>query len=300
LLLALHSSNPLTGGRRYDEEEWKQTLGFTLEDVDQSICAGIPPTSYYEAVRGPFSREDVENAVKTGPLNDMLEILSYQGHEFYSWGEDNAINLSLRSNVRPVGRGHRLAHIDDFIFWTSWTDGIRGMIDSREGNIESLADVEDYRLLAEALEELDVCYAFFSSESQSHSSITEWREQTPQGFSSEQHQRFLESLEDPVHLEPYQAFATGAGLDQRGFYMAIVLVNPSEAVARSNATLLEQRVNRSRSVWRGFRWSDLVESIEIRSKGELTLAKLYGAMVEYWDSFDMHSEEPYEPLLLHD
>ena len=98
---------------------------------------------FYEALRGRFNQDDVDNAARTGPMNEMLEVVPYQGHQFYSWSGDNDINMSMRSNVRPLGRGHRLALVDDFIFWVRWTDGMKEMIDSYTDNIESLADNEN-------------------------------------------------------------------------------------------------------------------------------------------------------------
>jgi hypothetical protein len=296
---AIGKAQLLTGGHSYDAEEWKETLTFTLEDVKQSIYAGITPSNYYEAVRADFSREEVDNAMKTGPLNDILEIMSYQGHEFYSWGDDNEMDFSRHSNVRWLGQGHRLALLDDFLFWVTWTDGLKEMIDSYDDRIDSLADVEEYKLLADGLIELDVCNAFFSTQSQSHSSVTEqYLLKMAEYEYPEEYQRFLESIEETVRLEPYQAFATGGGLDEHGFYMAIVLVNPDDEVARSDATLLEQRIRQTESVWRGLQWSDLIESTEILSEGRLTLARLYGPICEYWTWFNMYGESGYEPLLV--
>lgn len=61
----------------YSDEELKQTLGFISTDVDQKIRSGSSPTEYYQAVRGRFSREDINDAVKTGPMNDILDVVSY-------------------------------------------------------------------------------------------------------------------------------------------------------------------------------------------------------------------------------
>jgi len=283
------------------DEEWEQTLGFVTADVDQTIYAGALPVHYYEAVRGRFNRDDVDNAARTGPGNDILEIVPYQGSDFYSWGEDHNINFSLRSTVRPLGKGFRLALVDDFIFWVGWTDGIKEMIDSYEDNIDSLADIEDYQLLAQGLEELDVCYAFFSAESQSISHIKEvYKEFIEQPDPSDASKRFAAELEEPVLLKPYQALVTGAGIDEEGYYMTIVLLNSSEELAQENATLLEQRINQAKITWRGDKWSDLIESMEIENKGQLTLARLYGEVCVYWDSFEILGGEPYEPLLMHE
>ncbi len=307
---AIIRNHPLLSGSSpgaYSDEEWKETLGFVSADIDQRIYAGELPLDYYEAVRGRFSRDDVDNAARTGPGNDMLEVVSYQGHEFYSWGGDNDINMSMSSNVRDMGRGFRLALVDDFIFWVRWTDGMKEMIDSYEDNVKSLADNEDYKLLAGALEELDTVTAFFSAESQSRSYVSEIYQQILEDpDNNERRQVFVEEIKRELRLKPYQAFATGAGIDDEGYYLAIVLLNPSEEVARENATLLEQRINQSKiaMAWHsqsGDKWSDLIESMEIESKGRLTIAKLYGGVVECWVNFNvMWMLGSYEPLLIHE
>jgi len=307
---AIIRNHPLLSGSSpgaYSDEEWKETLGFVSADVDQRIYAGALPLDYYEAVRGRFSRDDVDNAARTGPGNEMLEVVSFQGHEFYSWGGDNDINMSMRSNVRQLGRGFRLALVDDFIFWVRWTDGMKEMIDSYEDNVKSLADNEDYKLLAGALEELDTVTALFSAESQSRSYVSEIYQQIIEDpDNNERRQVLVEEIKRELRLKPYQAFATGAGIDKDGYYLAIALLNPSEEVARENATLLEQRINQSKiaMAWHsqsGDKWSDLIESMEIESKGRLTLARLYGAVVECWVNFNvMGMMGPYEPLLIHE
>ncbi len=300
----LTRSTPLFGGspRGYSDEEWKQTLGFTMTDVDQTVYSSPGPPRFYEAVRGRFSNTEVDNAARTGPMNDMLEVASYQGHEYYSWGEDFGLNPSMSSNVRPLGRGHRLAVVDDFIFWVLWTDGIEEMIDSYEGNIDSLADVEDYQLLAEALAEMDTVTAYFSSESQAQSRVAELYQQViDDPDNNERRQILVEEIQRTPLLKPYQALATGAGIDEQGYFMAIVLLNQSEGVAQENAALLEQRLGQASNVTSMQEWSDLIERMTVESQGRLTLARLYGEVSPYWKSFELGgSAGPYEPLLLHE
>ena len=290
----------------YSDEEWKATLGFVAADVGQTIYAGSAPPRYYEALRGRFNQDDVDNAVRTGPMNETLEVISYAGHEFYSWGDDFQVNLSMRSNVRPMGKGHRLALVDDFIFWMLWTDGIEEMIDSYEGNIKSLADNEDYRLLAGGLEYLDTVTAFFSSEPQSARNFKEIHERQLEEMEPETRDVLFGELES-AKLKPYLALATGAGKDEKGYYLAVALANADEETARQNVKLFEQRLNQSRRVWGprprngGEPWPDFIESMSIESRGRLTLAKVYGPIVEYWDQFEMSSPwGTYEPLLLHE
>jgi len=302
LKYAITFGHPLIGSRGYDEEEWKQTLAFTLEDVEQSVYAGAtrisskPTFRTYEAVHCAFDTSELENTMKTGPLNEALQTVTYKGIQFYSWGNDNEINPLWRSRVRPLGQGYRLALIDNFLYWVSWTDGMEEIIDCHENNIDSLANNEEYQLLAQKLEHLDVVTAFFSSESQSRDSLAEWRKQTPHYFNDEDGQRFLIATQNTVLLEPYQALATGAGIDGHGYYLAIALLSSDGDVASKNATLLGQRIDQLRSVWRGSKWADSIESMEIHSEGRFTVAKIYGPIVEYWDSFDKWNGN-YEPLL---
>ena len=286
-------------------DEYKNTLGFTLDNVEQMISSGETPQAY-EAYRGIFSKVDIDNAVKTGPLNDLLEIVQYGDFEFYSWGEDNEINLSIRSSVRPLGRGHRLALVDDFIFWMVWTDGIEDMLDSYSDKIDSLADIEEYQLMARELAVLDVFHAYFSTDTNSYSDMTDWLEQSGDMFPirAEQQERLEESINDTALLKPYQAFATGAGLDKDSYFLAIVLMNPDKDTAANNASLLKKRIRETQNVWQGNSWLDWIDDMQIESKGRLTTAKLYGAICEFWwqrfEYFDLRVGGVYEPLLLHE
>ena len=288
----------------YSDEEWEATLGFVADDVDQTIYAGSAPPHYYEALRGRFIQDDIDNAVRTGPMNEMLEVITYQGHEFYSWGGDFEINVAMRSNVRPLGRGHRLALVDDFIFWMLWTDGIEEMIDSYEGNIKSLADNDEYQLLSIGLEELDTVTAFFSSEPQSESHFKELHQEQLTQHTTKIKELFLNAISREPKLKPYEALATGAGTDENGYYLGIVLANPDENTARENATRLELVIEQAEIFWgdnAGEKWSDHIASFEITSNSRLTLAKFYGAVVELWDCFGIYNTwGPYEPLLLHE
>ena len=111
----------------------------------------------------------------------------------------------------------------------------------------------------------------------------------------------LEEIEREPRLKPYQALATGAGYDENGFYLAIVLLNPSDEVARENVALLEQRISEARQTLgehRGQQWLDVIEGMEIESKGRLTLARIYGEICVIWDLFNIY--EVWNPLLLHE
>jgi hypothetical protein len=286
-------------------DEYRKTVGFTLEDIKQMITSGENPQAY-EAYRGSFNKTDIDNAVKTGPMNDQLETVQYGDYEFYSWGEDNLANLEQRSSVRPLGRGHRLALVDDFVFWMTWTEGIEYMIDSYSNKVDSLADVEEYRLLVAGLATFDVTHAYFSKDANSYAEMKEWLElfKNVHSIDSDEQQRIEESIEDTPLLKPYQAFATGAGLDEDGYFLAIVLLNPDDNTANKNVPLLERRIKETRSVWQENEWANWINDMSIKSEGKLTTAKLHGAICEFWwerfEKLDPRVGGVYEPLLLHE
>src|SRR4030042_1968607 len=63
----------LFNNRSYTDEEWKNTLGFTIDDVTATIIATAGPPSEYQAIYGTFTAEDIETAAKPGPLQEHLE-----------------------------------------------------------------------------------------------------------------------------------------------------------------------------------------------------------------------------------
>lgn len=286
-------------------EEYRQTIGFTLEEVGQIIKSGIQP-SIYQAYRGEFDKEVIDNAVKTGPRNDELEIIQYGDTEFYKWGEDHQANLSLRSNVRPLGMGYRLVVMGDFVFWVGWTEGIKHMIDSYSGNINSLADIEEYQLIAEGLSRLDVFSAYLTGNTNSYDELKSYLEKSHEimPFRPGQEERMTAAIEDVPLLKPYLAYATGAGLDENGFYLAVVLVNSDSSIAKSNTDLMKQRIEKTENVWQGRRWTEWFTEVQIENDGILVMAKLYGSFCEFWhdrfNNLDVTAGGAFEPLLLHE
>jgi hypothetical protein len=302
--LSVHRRLPLFESTSYTDQEWKETVGFTVKDVGESVVAGGGPPAYYQAVRGNFSKEDIENAARAGPLNEHMEVESYSGYEFYSWGEDFDIHMDWRSGVRRMGRGHRLAYVDGFAIWMLWTDGLKEMIDAYEGNIPSLADNEEYRQLAAVLEDMDTVTAFFSSDSVSISEFKEMFRDNFEELRDKGLEQQVEEFENEPLLKPYLSFASGVGKDEQGAYLVIVLLSSDEGTAVANVDLLERRINESLMlpyIEGDRKWTDSghIESMEIHSNGRLTVAKLYGPVYTNWDDFDLTSGA-YMPLLLHE
>ncbi|MBN2239103.1 MAG: hypothetical protein JW712_04965 [Dehalococcoidales bacterium] len=297
--------------RAYSDEEWKTTLGFTIDDVTATILASAGPPSEYQAVYGTFTAQDIENAAKNGPLQEYQEVKTHAGYTYYSWGEDRAVHMSpeWRSNIRNLGRGHRLGYVDGFAPWMIWTDGIESMMDAYTDNVPSLADNEDYKLLAAELAKMNTVTAFFSSDDLSLSELTARTLEHSGDLAGSAFEDENPLANEPL-LKPFSSFATGAGEDDNCRYMVIVIVNPDEGTAEANESLLEQRINESEMYpyvtnpdMRNIKWTDdnAIKSMEITSEGRLTVAKLYSDVIFRWKYFHYYGVQgPYSPLLLHE
>ena len=288
-----------TDKQAYSDEEWQKTLGFTKKDVTGSIYSFVAPSIEYQAVFGNFNKDTINRAVNTGPGNDIVERVIYRGYEFYSWGIDREIIPSLVGNVRSTGMGYRLGLIDDFVIWVSGTNIMREMIDSYCGYIDSLADREDYQLLADELNNLGTVNAFFSSESRSISYIEEITKLSGV-MGSEIGQRFEDNLKSVPLLKFFQSFAVGSGIDENGIFLAILLLNESEDRARENGILLQQRLAQVVQLYSGNRWADNITQTIIQNRQLVTIAKLYGNVYSFWDNFALNGIATYEPLLVYE
>ena len=198
-----------------------------------------------------------------------------RGITFYSWGEDLALDIQRRLSppaFDQLGRGGRIAVQEECVFHTVETPGMRGLIIAATRG-PSLADVEEYRLMAEGLEDLGAYTAFMTDLTLS---LEDAVSLIGEGATAEQREQIRRLLEEGPLLEPYQVFATGAGLDEEGPYMAVVLVHADASAARDNVGLLRQLVLERASLFTRQPWTEMIEEVEARSQGRVFLAKLRG------------------------
>lgn len=255
--------------------ELRTELGFTIADVDIDASAGRVPIPY-QIVKGRFSEDAVVEALRTDPsFSDILEEASYDGIVYYHWGYEG-FDPERITAVRPLGRGHQLTVVDDVVSWTLSVEGIEEMIDARQDAGPSLADSEDYQLLAQALDEMDTYTAFFSSDT-TDLAATSWRSRVPEGAS-------LDDLALEFALVPYVAFASGGGWDEDGQFTAVVLAHADEASAEENVTLLRMRIREAAAMYIAGRfigepsslWDTLLTKVQIDRSGKVVMAKLHG------------------------
>ncbi len=129
----------------------------------------------------------------------------------------------------------------------------------------SLADVEEFRLLAGGMSRLGAYTMLLSDD------VEVWDAANY-------------AAEGGPWLRPYEAFATGAGKDENGHYMALVLVHAADASAEENVGLLRRIIEEEGSMLHDISWSDYidVERSEIHAEGRVLLAKLRGGFANNW------------------
>ena len=94
-------------------------------------------------------------------------------------------------------------------------------------------------------------------------------------------ERQLTELTKPTPSRPYEAYATIAGRDDDGPYIAMVLVHPDSGSADDNVELLQGRIEGSISTFYKTPRADEVDGTEIMSKGQLLLAEIRGYIAKY-------------------
>ena len=281
--------------------------------VGQSLLAGTAPRQW-EVLNGSFDSQATEQALdrcsdECVPYDAREE---YQGVIFYSWGED--FKGSLHDRLKPPafdkqGRGGRIAVLDNHVYRTLWTDGMREQIDASLGLRPSLAEVEDFRLLAGNLSELGSYEIYLSDDTRRVDKLDslivdlngevgtyEWLVNDEQKRQTnkvivwdsagnlirvqldsplEEVQQLRQELEHSL-LRPYLAYGTGRGLDSSGWYISIVLVHANEESASENAALLQRRIMGTVNLANSRPWQETVDvtRMEVVAEGRFLLAKL--------------------------
>ena len=127
--------------------ERRRFLGFDFRNVEQSLETG-PPNKMLEVVSGNFNPKDTELA-----LNDCSECVipdrdKHNGTNCYSWGEDSAMDAEkvfAPPAFDQVGRGGRIAVLEQRVFRSLDTRGMESLIDAYHGKDDSLADNGEFR-----------------------------------------------------------------------------------------------------------------------------------------------------------
>ncbi len=242
-------------------------LAFDVRSMDQSIVAVALPATF-DVVRGRFDPQATDKALESCSGCEPPIREEYGGVSYYRWGGDYAPSPQRRfapPAFDEIGRGGRLAVLDEYVFRTLGTSDMEALIAASLNEGASLADVEAFRLLAGGMFLLGAYTMFLSDD------VGVW--------DVDRH-----DAEGGPWLRPYEALASGAGKDENGHYMALVLVHADAASAQENVGLLRRIIEEEGSVLYDISWSDYIDVArsEIHADGRLLLAKLRGRFANNW------------------
>ncbi|MGD0766118.1 MAG: SGNH hydrolase domain-containing protein, partial [Dehalococcoidia bacterium] len=255
-------------------DETRAQLGFTIADIDQDASTGWGDGgNSYQVLRGRFDPLAIDQAVRADPASaGLLATLSHSGVDYYQW--DAGSDAGSAGTAKSLGPGHQLASTGEYLYWSGAENGVASMIDAGLGVGASLADVEEFRLLAQEIDKFNTYTALFSDDVASYS-VPELAKALAGPDASEEELAAIEAnLGSQATLLPYQAFATGAGVDADGPYTLLILLTADEETASENAQRLSERIKDGVSWLREQPFSDFIHGADVSSDGRLVVAKL--------------------------
>jgi hypothetical protein len=228
------------------------------------------------AAIGNFNPKDTSNALNNRDewppwLIDGYTQERYRNVTINNWVGGNENHLQNRfgpPHLDSLGRARPLAVSDGHLFVGSSVNAVKTMIDANQGKSSTLADIPEYALVAQGLYDLNSKIAGVIGDGD----LVNWYWKNSGGYKG------------PL-LKNYLSFGSGFGKDEKGEYIALVLVhdNPDDAI--KNISLLEQRIDASFREDINFntenltietkKMSDYIYDKQIYTEGRVLLAKLY-------------------------
>ena len=273
--------------------EFRMLLGFTIADVDQDIRAGDVATGpRFEILRGRFDLARIDEALRTNPLVDALAGSAAGGGRYHLWRSGGQYAAVLP----PPALTQSQAAVGDYLYRASAIEDVEATIEAAAGERRSLADIDDFERLARGLEALGTYTALFSVDTNAYTVAAAAERLAGTEATEDEVAAERERIGGETKLLPYQAFATGAGLDVDGPYTALVLLNPDVKTARANVQRLEDRIAEGISWLGGQPFREFIEHVEITREGRVILAKLRTDRYALW--FGLHAGR--DTLLIHE
>ncbi len=196
-----------------------------------------------------------ESERQNKPLNAGTRLAEKHSHRdigYYAYPVDDdpkLVNIVKPPSPNVRGRILRTAVAEIHVVQWATTSGIESLIETELDRHDSLADLEEFRLLADTMTELCATITPFSDRSLSvdnfydlfvEASINERSELFSEGVPDdllEDIRELLRMFRDKLGqeaLRPVNALATGIGLDEEDPYMILALVHDSPGQAREN------------------------------------------------------------------
>ena len=260
-------------------------VGYDVTNIDAEIQFGVPPVNGVAAI-GRFNPQDTSNALSNRDEWPSWAVTAYTAEEYHgvtihSWGDGLKINLQTPltpPHVDELGRGRPLAVTEKNLFYAGNVKIVKLMIDASEKKSPRIADLPEYASIANALVDLKVYCSIVASEY--------WVYVLPEYSADDTGPR----------LKKFLTFSSGLGRDEKGTYTAIVIYHKDTAHAQANVSLLKQRIENSSSIYYKVPWSEKITDSEIKSEGNILLAKLYPTETNLWATW-FYSQDN---LLLHE
>jgi len=268
----------LWGGTWPDSPIRTRNIGYGPLDVDRTVEAGIW-RDWYEVIDGRFDIaiiKSISNRYADQYLNPVLS--KYEGVDILWWSREKNDELVNKPPVFDYeGRGRTLAVQTNLVFGSIYEDLVYQMIDASLGNAASIADNPQFRKLAQQLEAMGAMSAEMSDRVTSRAMYLQlFGTLTPDQIDFFAHADLYAPL-----LERYEAYASGLGLDEKGFFVSLVLVYGSSEEATADVETLKKRlafgVNSEDKPW-----SEDISASEVWADGTTLCAQLRGNVTSYW------------------
>ena len=270
-VLAFGSASSFGPFRYRPPRESLRHLAFDARNMEQSVVA-VSPRSI-DVTLGNFDPKATGEALESCAECPPSARNQYEGISYFSWSEEADPNMAFALPAFDnVGRGGHIAVTDRIAARVQTDNDMKVLIDTMQGKRRSLADLEEFQLVANGMAQLRSYTMLLSSLTLSMDSL--------EGMVLENGrrpgQRLLDRWAKPVLLRPYLAYGTGAGIDDEGPYMALVLAHSNASDADENVALLQERIREGVRIVYDEPWSDDIEDASVTTDGLLLLAKLRG------------------------
>ena len=251
-------------------------FGLGLGDVDLALTGGVEPPRTLHIVAG----EGIGSAapVQLERCRECLpaETKEYAGQEYFSWGEEQRLRIRIAPPAYDwLGRGGNFVFDGDYIIRSNFIDELEASIDAEQGR-GSLLDDDDFALLAEAIDSLEIVAVFVTAQTVGPARQAEIID----SFGSNEAMAPLVAewdVPDGVTLlRPYRALAIAIGVADDEPFTTMILVHESPSDAEANVERLRTRLE-SGGPDESTRYADLFTATEITSDGRVLLATLRGA-----------------------
>lgn len=278
----------ITGNGRYMMKvNTFKYLGYDASNIDAEIQYIYPPYDVVSAI-GHFDPAKTAKALANqddwpSSARDAYSTVNYRDIIIHSWGDGLKPELTrilTPPHIDQLGRAKPLAISKNSLLYASSVDTIKLMIDASQNKTDSLADLQEYVLVARGLSKLETYVGIIG---RGTLVTNELDEDTRGKFTDSQYQEIMKSQEP--RLKRFTTFGTGLGKDEKGLYVALVLVHNSSSDAAQNVTLLKQRIETTNSIRADIPRSKIITDMDINYDGKVLVAKLYNKSTSYWASW---------------